>query len=114
MYGLLLGALLAGLKLVQYYFFSYRIESEFYTSFIAVFFLAMGLWAGSRWLSALWSSSGATPSELAAKTEEMKSMQERYKVAPIRWGMTLMEIFPVGLIITIINAWLLKKEHQTN
>lgn len=50
-YGLLLSSLLAGLKLVQYYFFSYRIELEFYISVIAGFFLMVGVWVGTKWMS---------------------------------------------------------------
>ncbi|MEQ9297045.1 MAG: response regulator transcription factor [Cyclobacteriaceae bacterium] len=50
-YGLLLSILLAGLKLVQYYFFSYRIELEFYIGIIAILFLVIGVWAGSKWIN---------------------------------------------------------------
>ena len=46
LYGLILSALLVGLKLVQYYFFSYRIDLEFYLSIVAALFLGMGLWVG--------------------------------------------------------------------
>lgn len=54
-------------------------------------------------------ASGATAEELEKQQADMDDMKEMYKVAPIRWGMTIMEIFPVGLIITLISAFVLKK-----
>lgn len=54
-------------------------------------------------------ATGATADEIDEQIAEMEEMQEMYEIAPIRWGMTLMEIFPVGLIITLISAFVLKK-----
>lgn len=56
---------------------------------------------------------GASEAEIESKISEMQDMQEMYKIAPIRWGMTLMEIFPVGLIITLISAFILKRNETT-
>ncbi len=53
---------------------------------------------------------GKSQQEIAKKTEEMKSMAEMYKNPFIRFGMTLMEIFPVGLAITLISAGILRKK----
>ena len=43
---------------------------------------------------------------------EMDSMAEMYKNPLIRFGMTLMEIVPVGLIITLLSAFLLKRNES--
>jgi hypothetical protein len=53
---------------------------------------------------------GATPAQLEEQKAEMKKFQELYDILIVRFGMTLMEIFPVGLIITLISAGLLRKK----
>ncbi|MBI2429562.1 MAG: DUF4199 domain-containing protein [Ignavibacteriales bacterium] len=53
---------------------------------------------------------GKSQVEIDKKREEMNSMAEMYKNPFIRFGMTLMEIFPVGLLITLISAGLLRKK----
>lgn len=48
-----------------------------------------------------------------ASAEEMKSMEsyfEWYKNPVIRFGMTLMEILPVGIVITLLSAGLLRRK----
>ncbi|HNP95287.1 MAG TPA: DUF4199 domain-containing protein [Cyclobacteriaceae bacterium] len=49
-------------------------------------------------------SEGASQSEIDEMKSEMQSMSEMYKNPVIRFGMTLMEILPVGLVITLITA----------
>ena len=53
---------------------------------------------------------GKSQEEIDKKKEEMNSMAEMYKNPFIRFGMTLMEIFPVGLAITLISAGVLRKK----
>lgn len=52
--------------------------------------------------------------EKGATEAELKKMDEQYQVYktnfPIRFGVTLIEIFPVGLIISLITAGLLRKK----
>lgn len=52
---------------------------------------------------------GASVTEIEEMRVEMDSMAEMYKNPVIRFGMTLMEIVPVGLIITLLSAFLLKR-----
>lgn len=52
---------------------------------------------------------GASSTEIEEMKVEMSSMAEMYKNPVIRFGMTLMEIVPVGLIITLLSAFLLKR-----
>jgi len=52
---------------------------------------------------------GASITEIEDMKVEMSSMAEMYKNPLIRFGMTLMEIVPVGLIITLLSAFLLKR-----
>lgn len=58
---------------------------------------------------------GASVTEIEEMKVEMESMAEMYKNPLIRFGMTLMEIIPVGLIITLLSAFLLKRniDHAT-
>lgn len=57
---------------------------------------------------------GATSLELEEMKAEMNRMAEMYKNPAIRFGMTLMEILPVGLIITLLSAFLLKRKERVN
>lgn len=52
---------------------------------------------------------GASVTEIEEMREEMASMSEMYKNPVARFGMTFLEIFPVGLVISLISAALLKK-----
>lgn len=55
---------------------------------------------------------GASVAEMEQMKADMNSMAEMYKNPIIRFGMTLMEIVPVGLIITLASAFLLKREES--
>ncbi len=53
---------------------------------------------------------GASPAEIEQKAKEMADMWEMYKNPVIRFGMTLVEILPVGIIITLISAATLRRK----
>ncbi len=54
--------------------------------------------------------SGATAAEIAGKSAEMEQYKELYK-SPVGFAlMTYAEIFPVGLIVTLICALILKRK----
>lgn len=53
---------------------------------------------------------GASSIELAEAKEEWATFSEYYKNPVIRFGVTLTEIFPVGLIITLVSAAVLRKK----
>ncbi|MFZ1805937.1 MAG: DUF4199 domain-containing protein [Cyclobacteriaceae bacterium] len=57
-------------------------------------------------------SEGASVSAIEEMRIEMDNMAEMYKNPVIRFGMTLMEIVPVGLIITLLSAFLLKRNES--
>jgi hypothetical protein len=52
---------------------------------------------------------GATEQELAAKAAEMAEFREMYKNPLINAGLTLIEVFPVGLVVTLISAAILRR-----
>ncbi|MCL6741986.1 DUF4199 domain-containing protein [Sphingomonas sp. RB56-2] len=51
---------------------------------------------------------GATPAAVQAKAAEMQSMAESYRNPLFRIPMTFIEIFPVGLLVALISAALLR------
>ena len=55
-------------------------------------------------------SSGATAQEIATTMAEFRRNAELYKNPLVRFAITFMEIFPVGLLITLLSASLLKKK----
>lgn len=55
-------------------------------------------------------NSGASANEIAAKTKEINTMKEMYNTPLMVVLLTYMEIFPVGLIISIISALILKRK----
>lgn len=55
-------------------------------------------------------SEGASESEIKEAQLEMEAFGEKYKNPVIRYAMTLMEIIPVGLIIALISAAILRRK----
>ncbi len=53
---------------------------------------------------------GASSVEIDEAVKNMDNMREMYKNPVIRFGITLMEILPVGIIITLISAAILRKK----
>jgi hypothetical protein len=54
-------------------------------------------------------TAGASSAELAAKARELEAMRMQYGKPLFRIGITFLEIFPVGLLITLISAAVLRK-----
>lgn len=59
-------------------------------------------------------ASGASQTEINAKMEEMKTFGEYYKNPFINALITYSEILPVGLLVSLITAALIKKQTQLN
>lgn len=57
-------------------------------------------------------SAGASEAVLQQKRVEMAEAREMYKNPVIRAGMTFLEPFPVGLVITLVSAGVLRKKQQ--
>jgi hypothetical protein len=53
---------------------------------------------------------GATEAEITDAKAEMATMSELYQNPIIRFGMTLTEIFPVGVLVALISAALLRRK----
>ncbi len=53
---------------------------------------------------------GATPEQLNRQMQENQQFIQWYKNPIIRYGFTLMEAFPVGLLITLISALILRRK----
>ena len=51
---------------------------------------------------------GASAAEIAAKTEELRGFAEMYENPLFRMAMTFVEIFPVGLVVALVSAALLR------
>ncbi len=53
---------------------------------------------------------GKSDAEVAQAQAEMAQFMEQYKNFFVRFGVTLMEILPVGIIVTLVSAALLRKK----
>ena len=53
---------------------------------------------------------GMSDDEIAKTQKEMDKFAEQYKNFLVRFGMTLMEIVPVGIVVTLISAGLLRRK----
>jgi hypothetical protein len=58
-------------------------------------------------------ASGASDAAIAAKMEELKQFKVMYANPLFNFAMTFIEPFPVGLVMTLISAALLKKKKAT-
>jgi hypothetical protein len=56
--------------------------------------------------------SGASAAEIAKKTADMASFREMYKNPVFVILMTYVEILPVGIIVSLISAWVLKRKKK--
>jgi hypothetical protein len=54
-------------------------------------------------------NAGATESEVEEKIEQMNTMKELYKNPIVRFGFTMLELLPVGILISLISAGILRK-----
>ncbi|HEV7768197.1 MAG TPA: DUF4199 domain-containing protein [Thermoanaerobaculia bacterium] len=55
---------------------------------------------------------GASPTVIAAEQTKMAEFREWYKNPILNIGMTFMEVFPVGLIMTLVSAAILRKKQR--
>ena len=53
---------------------------------------------------------GASEAELAKKATEMQEFEEMYKNPLVNFGLTILEPLPVGLIITLVSAAVLRRK----
>lgn len=58
-------------------------------------------------------ASGASPAAVQAKVDEVARYKELYKNPIINAAMTFIEPFPIGLIITLISAAILRRTPQS-
>jgi len=58
-------------------------------------------------------ASGATAAAIQTKTDELKKLKELYANPFFNVAMTFIEPFPVGLLITLISAGILRKKPQS-
>lgn len=52
---------------------------------------------------------GATAEAVSEQMQLNVQFKEWYRNPVLRYGLTLMEAFPVGLLVTLISAWVLRK-----
>lgn len=53
---------------------------------------------------------GASEAEIKEKSDSMNSMKEYYKNPLLRFGITVFEMLPVGILISLISAGILRKK----
>jgi hypothetical protein len=58
--------------------------------------------------------SGKSPAEIATATKEMESMMRIYNTWPGLIGMTLIEILPPGILVSLISALILRRKQRVD
>ena len=53
---------------------------------------------------------GATSNEIETARQRMADFERLYSLLPARFGITLVEILPIGLVISLLSAALLRKQ----
>jgi hypothetical protein len=53
---------------------------------------------------------GESAQAIEAATKEMAKFKEMYRNPVYNSGMTFMEVFPVGLVVTLVSAAILRKK----
>ena len=56
-------------------------------------------------------AAGATQEQLNAMVQENQGYIELYKNPFVRFASSMMEAFPVGLLMTLLSAWILRRAH---
>lgn len=56
-------------------------------------------------------SDGATPAAIKAKEDEMARLWKLYANPFFNVAITFMEVFPVGLVVTLVSAAILRRKH---
>jgi hypothetical protein len=56
--------------------------------------------------------SGATEAQVAAQVKEMEELKEMYKNPLVNIGLTFLEPLPVGLVFTLVTAWVLSRKRR--
>ena len=57
-------------------------------------------------------AAGASPEQLAAETENMNEMKAILKNPLLNAAFTLLEPLPVGIVLTLVSAAILRKRHK--
>lgn len=55
-------------------------------------------------------SEGASEAEVESKANELADLKEMYKNPFLRFGFTVLELLPVGILITLISAVILRRK----
>lgn len=55
-------------------------------------------------------NSGATESAIQQQTTEMQAFKEMYSNPLVRFGLTFLEPFPVGFLVAIVSAFILRRK----
>ncbi|NOT77274.1 MAG: DUF4199 domain-containing protein [Cyclobacteriaceae bacterium] len=98
-------ALKVGLLITLIASIGYAVAWEFYLKFAARDF--MDEYTAFRLQKAV--NSGVNDAGIRSLWDEMEQIKELYKNPLLRFGMTLTEILPVGILISLISSVLLKK-----
>lgn len=89
------------------------IASLFYVIAWEITFSRSGEWFMQQWSTSELNklkTSGASDAELLVAKQKSDEFVQLYQNPLIRFGMTLMEIFPVGILISLFSAALLRKK----
>lgn len=109
LYGICLALLLFLLKWLELRFLIIGHAYEIYIGAIALIFTGLGIWLALK----LSKPKVASALEISKKTSEMESYKSMYKNPAFIVLLTYAEILPVGLVVSVISALILKRNFKT-
>jgi hypothetical protein len=110
LYGGCGGVLITVLKLTEYRFLVVEHSVEIYVALVAALFAGLGIWLGLTHMVERAKASGASQQKMDETERQAKQFKQMYNNPAINVALTFTEVFPIGLVVTLLSAGILRKK----
>ena len=109
LYGGCGGVLITVLKLTEYRFLVVEHSVEIYVALVAALFAGLGIWLAAHMVERA-KASGASQQKMDETERQAKQFKQMYNNPAINVALTFTEVFPIGLVVTLLSAGILRKK----